>query len=190
MTENLLYSPPNGTFPQEVPFYYKGADGIIRTDLRELSHQELIDFGFTGPYTMPSAKNNGEGDYDPETEYWEWSQEQRKFIIKTKDNQEVGSVGTSPPPELITPNWTAIKQEVLSYEPLNTIIAESISVVPIAALTFPATFLECERGNYNDFINCWNTIKSAMNVPESVFDYIVERCEYHQLPQEFIALLE
>lgn len=196
MTQHLLYSPPNGTLPQEIPFYYRGPDGIIRTDLKELSHNDLIAFGFTGPYEFPKATytdENGdviEGDYNPETHYWEWSQEQRQFLIKSRETEESHSLPLAPPPPTLpSPNWTAIKQEVLSYEPLNLIIAEAISVVPIAALAFPATFLECERGNYSDFTNCWNAIKSSMNVSEDVINYIVERCEYHNLPSEFISII-
>ena len=99
-----LYSPPNGTFPQEVPAYYRENNNSVRTDLPELSHEELIAFGFTGPYTIPSAfytdedGNIVEGDYNPEIQYWEWDETRRNFIIKNKENEEETVLPLSEPP--------------------------------------------------------------------------------------------
>lgn len=191
-----LYSPPNGTFPQEVPSYYRGPDGVIRTDLPELSHEELIAFGFTGPYTIPVPSytdedgNVVEGDYDAETQYWEWNETRRNFIIKNKENEEETVLPLPEPPEPIPqPDWKGFKQEFLSYEPLNTIIANAISIIPIAALSFPTTFLECERGNYSDFVDCWTTIKTTMKVSKTLVTHIKERCEFYHLPVEFINII-
>jgi len=191
-----LYSPPNGTYPQEVPSYYRGADGVIITDLPELSHEELIAFGFTGPYTIPSASytdedgNVVEGDYDAETQYWIWSEKHRQFIIKNKEDEQESFVPLAEAPEPIPqPEWEAFKEEFLSYEPLNTIIANAISVIPIAALAFPTTFLDCERGNYTDFQKCWTTIKTTMKVTKTLVNHIKKRCEFYHLPVEFINII-
>jgi hypothetical protein len=192
-----LYSPPNGTFPQEVPSYYRGADKVIRTDLPELSHEELIAFGFTGPYEMPVGTHTDEegnvieGDFDPETEYWEWSETHRNFIIKNKTDEAetILNKETTPPEPQPTPEWGAFKEKFLSYEPLNTIIANSIAVIPIAALSFPTTFLECEKGNYADFQACWNLIKTKMKVTKTTINYIKKQAISHHLPQDFINLI-
>lgn len=52
-----MYSPPNGGWPQEIPPYYKGSNGIVRTDLQSLSHEELLNLGWTGPHQQPIPRS-------------------------------------------------------------------------------------------------------------------------------------
>jgi hypothetical protein len=66
------YSPPHGGWPQELPEYYRYPDGTVRTDLREISHEELISLGWSGPHERPISRiienvEKVEGSYNQET---------------------------------------------------------------------------------------------------------------------------
>jgi hypothetical protein len=65
---------PNGAYPQELPDYWKFADGTIRTDLPELSDSELEDLGWFGPIEMPPTP--GTSYY---THSYEWNSETLSF---------------------------------------------------------------------------------------------------------------
>ena len=68
------YSPPNGAHPQELPDYWRFSDGTLRTDLPELTDEELNALGWVGPIQMPPT---------PGTSYfthsYEWNSETRSF---------------------------------------------------------------------------------------------------------------
>ena len=49
------YSPPNGNDPQTIPDLWRPAPGEeIRTDLPDLTNEELNALGWKGPIVMPS----------------------------------------------------------------------------------------------------------------------------------------
>lgn len=52
-----LYSPPDRSYPQKLPNYWKFEDGTIRTDLQTLSDDELHALGWHGPIEMPSPES-------------------------------------------------------------------------------------------------------------------------------------
>jgi hypothetical protein len=51
--KTLEYSPPHGGWPQELPDYYRYPNGVVRTDLKQLSHDELLSLGWYGPHERP-----------------------------------------------------------------------------------------------------------------------------------------
>jgi hypothetical protein len=93
-----LFSPPTGGYPQEVPDYWRFADGTIRKDLQSLSDTALNGLGWTGPITIPVAKqvddegnitNEDEYTYDGETHKSVWYAKERKFVIIGKEESEL-----------------------------------------------------------------------------------------------------
>jgi hypothetical protein len=74
---------PNGAYPQELPDYWRFEDGTIRTDLPELSDEELTELGWHGPIQMPPT---------PGTSYfthnYEWNSETLSFDATEVDEQE------------------------------------------------------------------------------------------------------
>lgn len=72
MNSNLAYRPPHGGWPQEIPNFYRFPNGTIRTDLRSLSHEELVSLGWSGPHEQPKGRRlenveSVKGIYDAET---------------------------------------------------------------------------------------------------------------------------
>jgi hypothetical protein len=70
--KNLEYSPPHGGWPQEIPEYYRYPNGVVRTDLRTITHEELISLGWGGPHERPVSRvienvEKVEGVYTQET---------------------------------------------------------------------------------------------------------------------------
>lgn len=65
---------PNGAYPQQLPDYWKFADGTKRTDLPELSDSELESLGWFGPIQMPPTP--GTSYY---THSYEWNPETLSF---------------------------------------------------------------------------------------------------------------
>lgn len=71
--ERGMYS-PNGAHPQELPDYWKFEDGTIRTDLRELTDEDLDALGWYGPIEMPPTP--GTSHY---THSYEWNRQTLSF---------------------------------------------------------------------------------------------------------------
>jgi hypothetical protein len=76
-----LYSPPSRNYPQELPDYWKFEDGTIRTDLQELSDEELEALGWHGPITMPEDIE-GTSYY---THDYIWNRETLSFVVVEVD---------------------------------------------------------------------------------------------------------
>jgi hypothetical protein len=74
---------PNGAYPQELPDYWRFADGTLRTDLPELTDEELAALGWFGPIQMPPT---------PGTSYfthsYEWNSETLSFDATELDEYE------------------------------------------------------------------------------------------------------
>lgn len=64
-----LYSPPHRGYPQELPSRWKFEDGTVRTDLQELSDDELHALGWHGPIEMPSHDSyfTHKNEWNPDT---------------------------------------------------------------------------------------------------------------------------
>ena len=73
---------PNGAYPQELPDYWKFADGTIRTDLQTLGDEELASLGWF-PASMPPT---------PGTSYfthsYEWNSDTISFDATELDEFE------------------------------------------------------------------------------------------------------
>jgi len=73
---------PNGAYPQELPDYWKFADGTIRTDLQTLGDEELASLGWF-PAPMPPT---------PGTSYfthaYEWNSDTLSFDATELDEYE------------------------------------------------------------------------------------------------------
>jgi hypothetical protein len=79
-----MYSPPNGNAPQAIPDLWRSAPGEeVRTDLPELTDEELNTLGWKGPISMPPT---------PGTSYfthsYEWNTETREFDATELDELE------------------------------------------------------------------------------------------------------
>lgn len=72
--ERGQYSPPSRNYPQELPDYWRFEDGTIRTDLPELSDEELVNLGWNGPIQMPPTPGTSYF-----THYYEWNSETLSF---------------------------------------------------------------------------------------------------------------
>jgi hypothetical protein len=76
-----MYSPPNGNYPQSLPDLWRSAPGEeIRTDLPELTDEELNAIGWKGPIHMPPTP--GTSFY---THSYEWNTETRSFDVTEFD---------------------------------------------------------------------------------------------------------
>jgi len=72
-----LFSPPNGNEPQEIPDRWRDAPGEpVRTDLRDLTDEELNDLGWMGPIQRPHISNPGTSYF---THTYVWDRETRQY---------------------------------------------------------------------------------------------------------------
>ena len=79
-----MFSPPNGNAPQMIPDLWRENPGDeIRTDLPELTDEELNDLGWKGPIQMPPTP--GTSFY---THSYEWNTETREFDATEVDEFE------------------------------------------------------------------------------------------------------
>ena len=83
MADRGQYSPPSHNYPQELPDYWKFEDGTIRTDLPELTDEELKELGWIGPIVMPPTP--GTSYY---THSYEWNSETISFDATELDEYE------------------------------------------------------------------------------------------------------
>ena len=68
-----MYSPPNGNDPQGLPDYWREViGGPIRTDLPDLTNEELNALGWKGPIAMPT-------NIDYFTHSYKWNNETREY---------------------------------------------------------------------------------------------------------------
>jgi hypothetical protein len=77
------YSPPSRNYPQELPDYWRFEDGTLRTDLPELSDEELHALGWHGPIEMPPIAGTSYF-----THNYEWNSETLSFDATEVDEYE------------------------------------------------------------------------------------------------------
>jgi hypothetical protein len=69
------FSPPNGSPPQILPDYWRESpDGPVRTDLPELTDEELNALGWKGPIAMPPLEGTSQF-----THSYVWNTETREY---------------------------------------------------------------------------------------------------------------
>jgi hypothetical protein len=73
-----MYSPPNGNHPQILPDSWRESlpDGAIRTDLPNLTDEELNAIGWKGPISMPPFEGTSRF-----THNYKWNSETREFDV-------------------------------------------------------------------------------------------------------------
>ena len=80
------YSPPNGNDPQTIPDLWRPAPGEeVRTDLPDLTDEELNALGWKGPIAMPPASNPGTSYF---THSYLWNTETREYDATELDEYE------------------------------------------------------------------------------------------------------
>ena len=86
------------------------------------------------------------------------------------------------------PDWTTFKTTALASPGLNTLLGEVLTVAPVVATAFPATFLQLESGKYDDFTVVWNAINAVVEVPTELIAEFTTLASSCNLPQEFIDI--
>jgi hypothetical protein len=192
-----LFSPPTGGYPQEVPDYWRFADGTIRKDLQFLSDESLNNLGWTGPISIPVAKqvneegevtNEDEYDFDAETHNAVWYAKERKFVIIGKNESELPYLPNaviSPKPDA---KWSEFKKQAVSSVELNIFIGNLMTIAPVAATALPVTLMSLELGNFQDFMTVWGTIENATTVPAELIEEMTALAESCNLPEEFVSI--
>lgn len=192
-----LYSPPTGGYPQEVPDYWRFADGKIRRDLQSLSSQALNNLGWTGPISIPVPKqvddegnitNEDEYTYDGETHKSVWYAKERKFVIIGKEESELPYLPNAVIPPKPDAKWSEFKRQAIASVTLNTFIGTLMTVAPVAATALPVTLMSLELGNFNDFMNVWGAIENATTVPADLITEMTTLAESCNLPEEFVSI--
>lgn len=192
-----LFSPPTGGYPQEVPDYWRFADGTIRKDLQTLSAESLNNLGWTGPISLPVPKqvdeegnitNEDEYDYDCETHKAVWYAKERKFVIIEKNESELAYLPNAVIPPKPDAKWSEFKRQAISSPTLNTFVGELMTIAPVAATALPVTIMSLELGNFQDFMNVWTAIENATTVPADLITELVALAESCNLPEEFVNI--
>jgi hypothetical protein len=118
---------PNGAYPQELPDYWRFSDGTLRTDLPELTDEELAALGWFGPIQMPPT---------PGTSYfthsYEWNSETLSFDATELD--EFGKKRRVNYQEfwdslIKTSAYTTIKATASQSLEVNTVATEFIALL-------------------------------------------------------------
>jgi hypothetical protein len=79
-----MYSPPNGNYPQALPDMWRPASGEeVRTDLPELTDEQLNALGWVGPIQMPPTPGTSHF-----THSYEWNKETREYDATELDEFE------------------------------------------------------------------------------------------------------
>jgi len=70
-----MFSPPNGNDPQIIPDYWReNPEDEVRTDLPELTDEELNALGWKGPIQMPPLEGTSHYTHD-----YEWNKQTREY---------------------------------------------------------------------------------------------------------------
>lgn len=123
-----MFSPPNGNHPQMIPDHWRENPGDeIRTDLPELTDEELNALGWKGPIQMPPF---------PETSFYthnyEWNTETREFDATELDEFEKKNRVNYQKfwDELIqTTAYSTIKASASQSLAVNTVATEFIALI-------------------------------------------------------------
>jgi hypothetical protein len=121
--------------PTKLPERIKLSDGSTRTSLSQLSEQELLSLGFTGPYTIPA--------YNVETEKVVWSSQDLQYQIIPLTQEELDARAAQQLQDqiqginyfnfwnsvIISPVYQKIRTQACTDLNVNTTLTEFIAAV-------------------------------------------------------------
>lgn len=123
MADRGTYS-PNGAYPQELPDYWKFSDGTVRTDLQQISDDELATLGwFPAPMPSPSSYFTHDHVWNSETISFDVIEldefeKQRRVNYKIFWNSLIN-----------TSAYSTIKASASQSLPVNTLATEFIALI-------------------------------------------------------------
>jgi hypothetical protein len=132
-----MYSPPNGNHPQVLPDSWRESlpDGTIRTDLPDLTDEELNAIGWKGPITMPPYSTSKYGHIERLgrfTHNYEWNSETREYdVTELTDYEKQNRVEYKNfwDSLLSTSAYTVIKLASSQSLEANTLVTEFIALM-------------------------------------------------------------
>lgn len=195
---NLLYSPPSGDYPQELPDRWRFGDGTVRTDLQSISNEELISLGWSGPisFLIPrQLDENGNDlieswDYDPKNYKPVWYKAEKRFVVVEINVDDTPYLSGEHIKLNVGPSdWETFKRTVLVSPSLNAYIASVMLVAPLVAISLPATLLKIETNSFQDFENNWRAITTIVPISEELKQEMIELAKQCNLPLRFIDII-
>jgi len=132
-----MFSPPNGNHPQMIPDIWRENPGDeVRTDLLDLTDEELNALGWKGPIQMPPTP--GTSYY---THNYEWNKETREFDATEVDEFE----------KIIRVDYKRFWDSLLDSSVYQTIKSEAkLSLeANVLATEFIALLSDAKQGNAN-----------------------------------------
>lgn len=122
-----MFSPPNGNAPQIIPDIWKDDSGEVRTDIQELTDEELNAIGWKGPIQMPPLP--GTSFY---THSYTWNTQTREYdVIELEESNKIQGVNYQRFwDDLIETNaFSSIKSQASQSLAINTITTEFIALI-------------------------------------------------------------
>ena len=121
-----MFSPPNGNAPQALPDLWRSAPGEeVRTDLSELTDEELNALGWKGPIKKPS----GTSDF---THSYQWNSQTREYdAIEISEFEKRGRVNYRRFWNVLIDSkaYSSIKEAASQSLRVNTLATEFIALI-------------------------------------------------------------
>ena len=209
-----LYSTPLGGAPQELPPYWRFADGTIRTDLPDLNDAKLAELGWIGPIQPPIGKqvilkedlpegqlsnyeNNDDYEYNDETESWtlkvyDYDPTINKVIWSTRkrayvflDLDEDETLIDNPPPVL----WDKFKGSLFKSEKFNKYVLDLSNKYPVISTSLSIEIKNLNQGFHTEFNYIWQCAIGCFPLPEDVILELTEIANSSNLTEEDLNFL-
>ena len=123
-----MYSPPDGGAPQILPDYWRNSpEEEPRTDLPNLTDEELNALGWKGPIQMPPLENTSSYTHE-----YEWNEEIREYTaIELDEFEKLRRIDYGQFWELLlyTNAYSLIKLEAENSLKINTLTTEFIALI-------------------------------------------------------------
>jgi hypothetical protein len=150
--EGRLFSPPNGDSPQELPDYWRESpDKPVRTDLPELTDEELNALGWKGPIEVPPLKGTS-----PFTHSYKWNTETREYDATELDEFNKkravrydafwgGLINGVPS---MKENGEVVRTSAIAYQRIKTASSQSLEINTLTT-EFIALISDAKNGRAN-----------------------------------------
>ena len=69
----------DGSYPQPIPHRIRMSNGNTKTDREQITHQDMLDAGYTVAPTPPTAPDNADHESWP---VYEWDPETSNWVLK------------------------------------------------------------------------------------------------------------